>query len=89
MNNLCSTENRLFISLVGPSEMGKSQFIYHWLRNGSFQPKFDKIYFFCQLSPTIYDLMQKEIANLEFDQGVNIEFIDSLKKKRYKILVIL
>ena len=30
--------------------------------------------------------MQKEIENLEFVQGVNFEFIDSLKKQRYKVL---
>ena len=31
--------------------------------------------------------MQKEIKNLEFLQGVHFEFIDSLKKQRYKLLV--
>ena len=31
--------------------------------------------------------MQKEIANFEFDQGVNIEFIDSFKNNRTKYLL--
>ena len=79
MNNLISTKNRVFISLVGPSETGKSQAIYKWLKIGSFQPKFDKIYFFYQLSQPLYDVMQKKIENLEIVQGVNFEFIDSLK----------
>ena len=87
MNKLISTKNRVFISLVGPSETGKSQLIYTWLKIGAFQPKFDKIYFFYQHSQPLYDVMQKEYENLQFVQGVNFEFIDSLKKQRYKVLV--
>ena len=79
MNKLISTKNRVFISLVGPSETGKSQLIYNWLKVGTIQPKFNKIHFFCQHFQLLYDVMQKEIENLEFVQGVNFEFIDSLK----------
>ena len=88
MNKLISTNNRVFISLVGPSETGKSQLIYNWLKIGTFQPKFDKIYFFYQHSQPLYDVMQKEIENLEFVQGVNFEFIDSLKNNGTKYLLI-
>ena len=45
MNMLISTKNRVFISLVGPSETGKSQLTYNWLKIGTFQPIFDKIFF--------------------------------------------
>ena len=86
MNKLISTKNRVFISLVGPSETGKSQLIYNWLKIGTFQPKIEKIYFFNKHSQPLYGVMQKEIENLEFVQGVNFEFIDSLKKQRYKVL---
>ena len=88
MNKLISTKNRVFISLVGPSETGKSQLIYNWLKLGIFQPKFDKIYFFYQHSQPLYDVMQKEIENLEFVQGGNFEFIDSLKNNGTKYLLI-
>ena len=88
MNKLISTKNRVFISLVGPSETGKSQLIYNWLKIGTFQLKFDKIYFFYQHSQPLYDVMQKEIENLEFVQGVNFEFIDSLKNNGTKYLLI-
>ena len=88
MNKLISTKNRVFISLVGPSETVKSQLIYNWLKVGTFQPKFDKIYFFYQHSQPLYDVMQKEIENLEFVRGVNFEFIDSLKNNGTKYLVI-
>ena len=87
MNKLISTKNRVFISLVGASETVKSQLIYKWLNVGTFQPKFDKIYFFYQLSQPLYDVMQKEIENLEFVQGVNFEFIDSLRNNGTKYLL--
>ena len=84
---LISTKNRVFISLVGPSETGKTQLIYNWLKIETFQPKFDKIYFFYQHSQPFYDDMQKEIENLEFVRGVNFEFIDSLKNNGTKYLL--
>ena len=85
---IISTENRVFVSLVGPSETGKSQLIYNWLKIGTFQPKLDKIYFFYQHSQPLYDVMRKEIESLEFARGVNFEFIDSLKNKGTKYLLI-
>ena len=88
MNKLVFTKNRVFISLVGPSETGKSQLIYNWLKIGTFQPKFDMIYFFYQHSQLLYDVMQKEIKNLQFVQGVNIEFFDSLKNNCTKYLLL-
>ena len=88
MKKLISTKNRVFISLVGPSETGKSQLIYNWLQIGRFQSKFEKIYFFYQHSQRLYDAMQKEFENLEFVRGVNFEFIDSLKNNGTKYLLI-
>ena len=88
MKKLISTKNRVFISLVGPSETGKSQLIYNWLKIGTFQPKFDKIYFFYQHSQALYDVMQKQIENLEFLQGVNFEFIYSLKNNGANYLLL-
>ena len=87
MNKLISSKNRVFVSLVGPSETGKSQLIHNWLKIGTFQPKFHKIYFFNQHSQLLYDVMQKEIENFEFVQGVNFEFIDSLKSDVTKYLL--
>ena len=79
MNNLISTKNRVFLSMVGPSELRKSEPIYNRLKHGIFQPKIDKNYFFYQPSQPLYDVMQKEIENLEFVQRVNFQFIDSLR----------
>ena len=79
MNKLISRKNGVFFSLVGPSETGKSQLIYNWLKIGTIQLKFDNMYIFYQHCQPLYDVMQKEIENLEFVQAVNFEFIDSLK----------
>ena len=88
MNKLISTKNRVFLSLVGPSETGKSQLLYNWLKIGTFQPKFDKIYFFYQHSQPLYDVIQTEIENPEFVKGVNFDFIDSIKNNGTKYLLI-
>ena len=88
MNKSISTKNRVFTSLVGPSETGKTQLFYNGLKIGTSQPRFDKIYFFSQLSQPLYDVMQKEIESLEFVRGVNFEFFDSLKNIGTKYLLI-
>ena len=88
MNKLISTKNRVFMSMVGPSESGKTQLIYEWLTNGTFQPKFDKIYSFYQYYQSLYDKMQKEIDCIEFVKRVNFELIDSLKNNGTKYLLI-
>ena len=88
MNKLISTKNRVFISLVGPGESGKSELIYEWLKNGTFQPNFERIIFFYQHFQPLYEQMQKEVENLEFVQGVNFDFIDSLENIGTKYLLI-
>ena len=59
MNRLISTKKRLPISLVGPSNSRKTYLIHEWLKVGTFQPEFDKIYFFDQHPQPLYDVMQK------------------------------
>ena len=73
--------------MVGPSETGKSESIYNWLKIGTVQPKFDKNYIFYQISQPLYNVMQKQIQSLEFVRGVKLDFIDLIKKQRYKVLV--
>ena len=88
MNKIISTKNRVFISLVGPSESEKLQPIYNWLKIGRFQPKFDRSYFFYQHSQPPYDVMQKEIENLEIVRVLIFEFIESLKNNGTKYLLL-
>ena len=46
--------------------------------------KFDKLQFFSQHPQPLSDVMQKEIDNLEFVQGVHFEFINSFKNNGTK-----
>ena len=57
-------------------------------KNGTFQPKFDRIYFFYQHFRPLCNVMQNEIESLEVVRGVNFEFIDSLKNNGTKYLLI-
>ena len=50
---------------------------------------FDKTYFSYHYSQPLCDVLQKEFENLEFVQGVNFEFIDSLKNNDTKYLLII
>ena len=88
MKKLVSTKIRVFICLVRPGESGKSQLIYQWLKNDTCQPMFEKIFFFYQPFQPLYDVMLKEVENIEFVQGVNFDFIDSLEKNGTKYLII-
>ena len=88
MNELISGKNRVFISLVGLGESRKSQLIYLWLKNDTFQRKFDKILFFYQHFQPLYDVMLKDIENIEFVQGVIFDFFDSLKNNGIKYLLV-
>ena len=88
MNKTLSTQNRSFISLVGASEMRKSQPVYNWLKIGTQQAKFHKVYLFYQHSQPLHDVMQNKIDNLEFVQGVNFDFLDLLKRNGTKYSLI-
>ena len=76
MNKLISTKDRLFIFLVGPEESGKSQFSYQWLKYGTFQPNFDKKFFYQNYQP-LWDQMQKAFKNHELFQGATFDFFCS------------
>ena len=54
-------KNRIFISLVGPSVSGKTHLIQEWLKVETFQLKSDKICFFYQHPPTVYNVEEKLI----------------------------
>ena len=55
--------------------------------NGTFQPMFVTVIFFYQHLQLLYDQTPKEIQNLEFVQGVNFDFIDSLENNGTKNLL--
>ena len=67
MNEIISTKEQVFIALVGPIGSGKSHLIFEWLKNGTFQPKFDKFFYFYQHYQPLYGQMQRK--NLKFIHG--------------------
>ena len=69
MNKLISTDRRIFMGVIGPSESGKTHLLYEMLVAGTFQPPFDKILYCYRHWQPIYD---EFIGNLE-----NIEFVNS------------
>ena len=88
MNKIISTKERVFVSLIGPSGSGKSHLIHDWLVFGTFQPEFDKTYYFYQPYQSLYGLMSKNIINTEFVQGVDFEVIQNLPNNGTKYLLI-
>ena len=76
------------MSLVGPSGSGKSYLIYQLLKNGSFYPAFDKIFYFYQHYQPLYDQMTAEIRNLEFVACLDFEMINSLPNDGTNYLII-
>ena len=87
MNELISTETRFFISLVVPSDTGSSQLIHYWLKIGTFEPKYWQNSLFLSTHPAILPCYAKRDWKLEFVQGGNFEFIDSLKNNSAKYLL--
>ena len=88
MNKLISTKDRVFISLVGPSGSGKSRLIFDWLKIGTFQPEFDKIYYFYQHFQPLYGLMKEKIKNIEFINVIDFQFIEQIPNNGKNYLLI-
>ncbi len=52
------------MSLVGPSGCRKSQLVWKMLKNGTFQPPFEKICYFHQYHQPLFNQMRQEIPNI-------------------------
>ena len=86
-NNLIYTKNGGFKTLVAPSETGKSQPTYNWLKNGTFQGKFTKIPFLLTLSDTL-GCYAKKNRKPRVCSTVIFDFTDSLRTNGTKYLII-
>ena len=76
MTKIISTNEQIFISLVGPSGSGKSHLIFDWLKIGTFQPAFNQIFCFYQHYQTFYSEMQRKL--LKIIQGVDFDLMENL-----------
>ena len=88
MNKIIPTEDRVFMSMVGPAASGKSHLIFQMLKNGTFVPIFDKIFYFYQYFQKLYAEMQKEVRNIEFDGSLEFDFIENLPNDGTNYLII-
>ena len=64
MNKKFSTQERFFISLVGPSGFGQSQLVFDLLKIGTFEPKFDKMFFLINIINLIKNKCKEKNLNL-------------------------
>ena len=85
---LISTDNCVFVSLVGASEVEKKQLVHNLVKIETFPPEFDKIHFFDNNSQPIHNVIQKKTESFEFFHSVTFELIDSLKNNGTKYLLI-
>lgn len=88
MNKVISTEERVFMSLVGPSGSGKSQLIFEMLKNDVFRPAFGKIIYFFQEYQLLYSDMLSQIENIEFVKGIDFGMINDLPNDGTNYLLI-
>ena len=80
-------KSRIVLSSVGPSDTEMSQLNWNWLENGRFYARIDEFDFSKSKFAAPLRCYAKKIENPEFVQGVNIEFIDSLKDNGRKYLL--
>ena len=80
MNKIISTEKRIFMCVVGPSECGKTALIFNMLTSNTFYEPFDKIYYCYRHWQNIYDKFRISLDNLEFIQiiGDIFDIINSI-----------
>ena len=78
MNKIIFTDDRVFMSVVGPSGCGKSQLIFAMLNAKTFQPTFEKIYFFYQQYQSLYKEMQEKLKFTEFVPCIDFDLISKL-----------
>ena len=85
MNKIIPTEDRVFMSLVGPTASGKCHFILQMLKKGTFVPPFEKKFLFSYFQK-LYIEMQKEVSNVELIGSLDFDFIENLPNDGTKYL---
>ena len=88
MNKLIFRKKLLLCILGRSFRDGKVITLLQLAQKWNLPTKFWQNVLFYQHSPTLYDIMQKEIENLEFVQGVNFQYMDSFKNNGTKNLLI-
>ena len=77
MNNIISTQDRVFMAVVGPSGFGKTELIFKMLIGSTFYPKFNNKIFLYREMQQIYIKMEKTFG-VTLKKHANLEFLNSL-----------
>ncbi len=78
MNKVVIVDTRLFMAVVGPSGIGKTELIFQMVDGKTFQPRFEKVYYFYREYQDSYDLYRNRL-NIEFVPVVDFDFIETLR----------
>ena len=66
MNKVILTHDRVFMSIVGPGGCGKTELLFRMLKDSTFYPGFEKIYYFYKEFQPLFKDMQRVIPGIEF-----------------------
>ena len=78
MNKIISTQDRVFMAVVGPSGCCKTQLIFKMLSGNTFYPKFNHIIFLYREMQQIYAKMEQKLG-VVFKKYANLEFLNNLE----------
>ena len=76
MNKVIPIDNHVFMSLVGPSGSGKTTLLYKLLTLPVFQPTYQSVIFFYQHYQEAYEKLKRDVAEIEFIQGLDFDLIN-------------
>ena len=80
MNKIIFTNDRLFMSVVGPSGSGNTRLIFKMLASPTtFKPAFGKIYYFYKEYQSLFKEMQDKIEDIEILPCLEFEMIKNLE----------
>ena len=77
MNKIISTQDRVFMTVVGPSSGGETELIFKMLSVNTFYPKFNNVIFLYREMQHIYIKKEKTLG-VTFKKYANLEFLNSL-----------
>ena len=77
MNQVISTQDGVFMAVVGPSDCSKMELTFKMLSGNTFNPKFNEIIFLYGEKEQIYIKIEKTLG-VAFKEYNNLEFLNSL-----------